>query len=163
MRSAFDAFSLPISTPQLPMILSSSLAVRAATQGADSICSSADGSVPVAACIAWGSTANSKVDIVKFRISFAKACRIEFPTNRRRFNTTASPQINLILRSRASLRGVSEDSHTGAPWFETARAPPDHGEISIHLQRDAAVDHQFDAGDVFRFVGGEKQRRVGDI
>src|ERR1700732_581683 len=40
MRSGFGAFSLPITAPQLAMILSSSLAVRAAMQGAESICSS---------------------------------------------------------------------------------------------------------------------------
>src|SRR5664279_3794868 len=35
--------------------------------------------------------------------------------------------------------------------------------ILTHLQRHPAIDHQFDAGDVFRLVGSEKQRGVGDV
>src|SRR3954469_21399138 len=31
------------------------------------------------------------------------------------------------------------------------------------LARDTAIDHQLDAGDVFRFIGREKQRRIGDV
>ena len=31
------------------------------------------------------------------------------------------------------------------------------------LHRDAAIDHQLEPGDVFQFIGGQKQRRVGDV
>src|ERR1700738_1177457 len=47
-------------------------------------------------------------------------------------------------------------------WGYGSRRSPGRRELA-RLQRNPAIDHQLDAGDVFRFVGREKKRRVGDV
>src|SRR5882757_1324783 len=92
MRSAFKAFSLSTSAPQLAMMRSASLAVAAATQGAGSACGWVDGSVPVALA-PCGSAAHSRQAAAAVRISAARQNRIDF-SQRIAFNRreTLAPQ-----------------------------------------------------------------------
>src|SRR5882724_1253937 len=171
MRSGFGAFSLPITAPQLAMILSSSLAVRAAMQGVESICSSVDGSVPVAANTA--DAAHTAVAIAALTISVVKRWRIDLPASVSRTRRGAlrrsaepGPTFAVALWTPDQQRTTPQDiaRRDARERADGAAQHPGHARRSlIHLQRNAAVDHQFDAGDVFRFVGGEKQRRVGDV
>src|ERR1700730_11173270 len=107
MRSAFAVFSSSISGLQIATIWSSSLAITAATQGPGSIRWSAES--PVAPNAAEGSAADRKTPIVTFRISTAKAYRIEFLTTR--VASTLTPLDRPHPEERALAR-VSKDERT---------------------------------------------------
>src|SRR4029077_19140799 len=78
MRSGFAVFSLSIKLPHSAVILSSSVAVIAAKQGAGSTRSIGPGSLPTASAV-WESAAHNRRDAAAFRIRAVKSHRMGGP------------------------------------------------------------------------------------
>src|SRR5579871_3569116 len=133
MRSAFAVFSLSINAPHTATTLSSSLAAIAAKHGAGSIGGSARGSAPVASA-------------TQGAIVIARSVSDE------------AIQQALVMLSPGLLRGAY---HRAALRVDPLAR--NDGALSARPACKAAIDHELDAGDIFRLVGGEEQRGIRDI
>src|SRR6185437_11518465 len=163
MRSAFSALSLSITTPQAARILSSSPDAIAVTHGAGLTGGVASGSALVAK-IVCGSAANSEA--IRRTLRIGGEWRDIFAIMRLDLAVTTAEARFLSHGERGGVRGyglsIAKTPHPDC--ICDAIRPLPKGEVRLpHLAGDAAVDHELQPGDVFRFVGGQKQRVIGDV
>src|SRR6266851_4583656 len=151
-RSAFKVLSLSASAPQMPMMLSASLVAAAATQGAGSACGSVKGSAPVANA-PCGSAIHRTEAAAVVQISAVKVPRIDWS-----YPCPGRGAAHLALLRRAGTHtfitamGPGSAAHHAASAARCAASGARAARPLTHFQRHAAIDHQLDAGDVFRLV-----------